>query len=135
MPTWLHSSSILLCSQKNKNLATELNANTLGQQKSEYMKGMAPHWEEGTTSRTACWLPDSNSYQLFGSRHQQKHQIVLAFRVEKQVKPSVCTMYKHGGPQHRSSTCSSTGPLPGPPLMCCSVVQPRCVYSYCGRNA
>jgi len=54
VPAWLHGSSILLCSQKNKDLTTELNANTLGQQRSEYMKGVALHWEEGITSSIAA---------------------------------------------------------------------------------
>lgn len=114
MPTWLHSSSILLCSQKTKNLATELNANTLAQQTSEYVKGTALHWEEGITSSTARWLTDSNSYQLFRSRHQQKCQTVPAFRVEKQVKPSLCRHTRVAMLlQDRSWKCSCKGLLPG----------------------
>lgn len=115
MPTWLHSSSILLCSQKTKDLAIELNANTLGQQRSEHVKGMALHWEEGITSSTARWLTDGNSYQLFGSRHQQKCQIALAFRVEKQVKPSLRRCKSLAVLlQYRNGKCSSKGLLPGP---------------------
>lgn len=60
VPTWLHSSRILLCSQKNKDLATEPNANTLGQQTAEYMKGMALHGEGSITSSPARWLTDGN---------------------------------------------------------------------------
>lgn len=112
----LGCTAVAFCSiaKKHEDLATELNANAQGQHRSEYVKGMALHWE-GITSSTARWLTDGTSYQLFGNRHQQKRKIALAFRVEKQVKPSlhrhtrlaVLLLYQNG-------TCSSTGPLPGP---------------------
>lgn len=115
MPTGLHSSSILLCSQKNKDLATELNANTLGQQRSEYVKGMALHWEEGITSSAARWLTDGDSYQLFRNRHQQKCETAMAFRVEKQMKPSPHRRTSLAVLLHyRNGKCSSEGPLTDP---------------------
>lgn len=120
---------------RNKDLATELNANTLGQQRSEYMKGMALHWEEGITSSTAHWLTDGNSYQLFRNRHQQKHEILLAFRVEKQVKPSLRRRTSLAVLlQYRNGKSSSKGPLPGPYTDALQYGQPSHVYSYCHRN-
>lgn len=79
------------------------------------MKGMALHWEEGITSSTAHRLTDGNSYQLFRNRHQQKHEILLAFRVEKQVKPSLRRRTSLAVLlQYRNGKSSSKGPLPGP---------------------